>query len=162
MESFTFFTRITNVVLVAVISCIFLVVFLFSTEWFWPEMHGSSHIGNGLYLLERDGGPIIVKGTNIHGKTCYGGDYIIPTYDCSYDSTGKRNEYVLKEMHNDKWILVKDTILTLAGNKYYLIEKNFPSECSANIITKEFITSFPDSISFLEYVHSHNIDINWQ
>lgn len=29
MESFTFFTRITNVVLVAVISCICLVVFLF-------------------------------------------------------------------------------------------------------------------------------------
>lgn len=50
MESFTFFTRITNGVLVTFTLCICLVVFLFSAEWILPEMHGSSHIGNGLYL----------------------------------------------------------------------------------------------------------------
>ena len=33
-------------------------------------------------MMEWDGGGrVIVKGTNIRGKTCYGGSYLIPTYE---------------------------------------------------------------------------------
>lgn len=155
-----FSVKRTPLVAFIIILCIGMSLFL-SIEWLWPEFYGSRSLGNGLYLLEWDGGPIIVKGTNIRGKTCYGGDYIIPTYNCRYDSVGNINEYVIKEKHNDKFILVKDTILTPVGYKYYIIDKGFTNECSAETIKSKYIISFSDSIQFLNYVHSHNVGIEW-
>ena len=150
----------TPLVAFIIILCMSLSLFL-SIDWLWPEFMGSSNLGNGLYLLEWDGGPIVVKGTNIHGKICYGGEYIIPAYNCRYDSVGNINEYIIKEKHNDKFILVKDTVLTPAGYKYYLIEKNFPTGCSTEIIKNKYIVTFSDSIQFFNYVHSRNVDIEW-
>ena len=155
-----FSTKRALLVAFIIILCIGMSLFL-SIEWLWPEFYGSRSLGNGLYLLEWDGGPIIVKGTNIRGKTFYGGDYIIPTYNCRYDSVGNINEYVIKEKHNDKFILVKDTILTPAGCKYYIIDKVFTNECSAEKIKNKYIISFSDSIQFFNYVHSRNVDIRW-
>ena len=156
----SFFTKRAILVAFIIISCIGMSLFL-SIEWLWPEFYGSRSLGNGLYLLEWDGKPIIVKGTNIRGKTCYGGDYIIPTYNCRYDSVGNIIEYVIKEKHNDKFILVKDTILTPAGCKYYIIDKVFTNECSVETIKNKYIISFSDSIQFINYLHSRNIDIRW-
>ena len=155
-----FSVKRTPLVAFIIILCIGMSLFL-SIEWLWPEFYGSRSLGNGLYLLEWDGGPIIVKGTNIRGKTCYGGDYIIPTYNCRYDSVGNIIEYVIKEKHNDKFILVKDTILTPAGCKYYIIDKGFTNECSAETIKNKYIISFSDSIQFFNCLHSRNIDIRW-
>lgn len=166
MKNYDFFTcfptkTITVILTVIVSFCIGIIIFLFSVDLLWPEYKGSKNLGNGLYLLDWDGGSIIVKGENIHGKTCYGGEYIIPVYNCRYDSVGNVNEYVVKEKHNDKWILVKVTILTPAMEKYYLIDKSFNTKCSAETITKKFITSFSDSSQFFNYIHSHNIEIEW-
>lgn len=155
-----FSTKRALLVAFIIILCIGMSLFL-SIEWLWPEFYGSRSLGNGLYLLEWDGGPIIVKGTNIQGKTCYGGEYIIPAYNCRYDSVGNTNEYVIKEKHNDIFILVKDTILTPSGYKYYIIDKGFTNECSVETIKNKYIISFSDSIQFLNYVHSHNVYIEW-
>ena len=38
---------------------------------------------------------MIVLGSNMYGKTCYGGSQLIPTYENQYDSLGHFAEYVI-------------------------------------------------------------------
>ena len=92
-----------------IIGCLLTVYICFTaTEWFWPELNGSYSLGNGIYMLEWDGGgKIIVNGTSIEGNTCYGGESLIPTYENGYDSLGHFAEYVVDAKADDSWIIVK-------------------------------------------------------
>ncbi|MBR1654935.1 MAG: hypothetical protein IJ698_00745 [Prevotella sp.] len=85
-----------------------LMFFFYLTDWIWPEFNGSHSLGNNIYMVEWDGGGrMIVKGTNIKGNACYGGERLIPTYVNQYDSIGNVSEYVVDAKADDKWVIVK-------------------------------------------------------
>lgn len=95
------------------------ILFLWATEWLWPELHGSKKIGDGIYLFEFDGGPIIVKGNSISGNTCYGGEGIIP--NMQFDSLCER---VDKYEFDEKLIISPISLHTTCS----LTPKNQPME----------------------------------
>lgn len=104
-------------------------------------------------MIEWDGGPIIVQGTNIHGRTCYGGAYIIPYYNCN----SIRKEHVVYAKYNKSWILIKTAMYNPYKYKYYIINKRFKEHEKPEIILSKFTDSFNDSISLVRYMQIHHI-----
>lgn len=148
-----------------IIGCLFtaaicLFVFLFLTEWFWPEFNGSYSLGNNIYMLEWDGGGrIIVQGINIVGNTCYGGEPLIPFYENRYDSIGNYTEYVVDAKSDNNWIIVKTEEKSKRQRKYYIIDKSFdPKITNISTIKNKYMTEFYDSIRFYETCQSKGID----
>ncbi len=133
------------------------VIFFFSSEWLWPESYGSHHLGNGVYLLEWDGGDIIVQGSNIRGRTCYGGSYIIPNAE---NSNANRKEHVVKVKYDDSWILVKTVLCNPLEFKFYVIEKKFDKKDNEEVILNKYTKSFNDSIEFHRYIQRNNISVS--
>lgn len=129
-------------------------VFLYSTEWLWPEFNGSHYLGSNLYLIEWDGGPIIVRGSDIRGRTCYGGEHVVPCYENNI----KRKEHVVYAKHNDSWIIIKTVMRNPIGNKFYLIKKDFKVNETPKVIQSKYTKIFKDSISAAEYMLKHNIN----
>jgi hypothetical protein len=135
------------------------VIFLFSSEWLWPEFYGSRNLGNGIYLMEWDEGAIIVQGSNISGRTCYGGSFIIPITASPNDSNANRKEHVVKVKYDDSWILVKTVLCNPFEVKFYVIDKDFDKNDNETIILNKHIKSFKDSIDFYSYVQRNNISV---
>ena len=141
-----------------------LALFLFASEWLWPEFNGSYDLGNNIYMLEYDGGgKIIVNASTISGRTCYGGETLIPTYENQYDSTGNFAEYVVEAKSDDKWIIVKTNNRRNDQRKYYILDKqyNYRIMSSSDIIGKK-ITCFTDSAEFAKGCLCNGIKINWE
>ena len=147
--------------LVALIIC--LVTFLYAAEWIWPEFNGSYNLGNNIYMLEWDGGGrIIVSGTNISGKTCYGGENLIPTYENSVDSNGHFTEYVVDAKSDERWVIVKTDNYQSKQRKYYIINKDYdPNEMTAQDIIDTKIECFTDSSEFANKCLENEISITW-
>ena len=159
-------TRLGKILLVSlngvtlVIICSLL--FLYSSEWLWPEFNGSYNLGKGIYMIEWDGGKLIVKGSNIKGHTCYGGERIIPTYENQYDSIGKRVEYVVDAKFNDHWIIAKTNNEVTQRVKYYIINKDEGIEkVDADKILEKYTLSFTDSIEFDNACQKMGITLKW-
>lgn len=159
-------TRLGKILLVSlngvtlVIICSLL--FLYSSEWLWPEFNGSYNLGKGIYMIEWDRGKLIVKGSNIKGHTCYGGERIIPTYENQYDSIGKRVEYVVDAKFNDNWIIVKTNNEVTQRVKYYIINKDEGIEkVDAEKIQEKYTISFTDSIEFDNACKKKGITLKW-
>ena len=129
------------------------IIFFYSTDWLWPEFNGSHNLGNNIYMIEWDGGPIVVQGSNIRGRTCYGGSPVVP----SYESNINRREYVVYSKYNDSWILIKTVMHNPVEDKYYIINKTFEVDENPQVIQTKYTKSFSDSISFVGYLQSHNI-----
>lgn len=121
------------------------ILFLWATEWLWPELHGSKKLGDGIYLFEFDGGPIIVKGNSISGNTCYGGEGIIP--NMQFDSLCER---VDKYEFDEKWIIAK-TKNNHGEIKFYILNK---AEYK-----RKALETYTDSISFARSCRNHNITL---
>ena len=145
--------------LLAIVICFFL--FLFATEWVWPEFNGSYPLGGNIYMLERDGGGcVIVQGSNIRGNTCYGGSQLIPTYENQYDSLGNFAEYVVDAKADDNWIIAKTDNKLNHRSRYYIINKQHDIETlDAKEIIEKYITSFTDSCEFANKCFSNGIRI---
>lgn len=139
------------------------VIFLYSTEWLWPEFNGSYDLGKNIYMIEWDGGgKVIVRGTNIKGNTCYGGEPLIPTYNNEYDSTGNYSEFVLDAKSDNKWIIAKTDNKSNRQRKYYIIKKdNGIERLDAQKILKNNITSYTDSAEFSKACQHNGIRMNW-
>ena len=159
-------TRLGKILLVSlngvtlVIICSLL--FLYSSEWLWPEFNGSYNLGKGIYMIEWDGGKLIVKGSNIKGHTCYGGERIIPTYENQYDSIGKRVEYVVDAKFNDNWIIVKTNNEVTQRVKYYIINKEEGIEkVDEEKIQEKYTINFKDSIEFDNACKKKGITLKW-
>lgn len=159
-------TRLGKILLVSlngvtlVIICSLL--FLNSSEWLWPESNGSYNLGKGIYMIEWDGGKLIVKGSNIKGHTCYGGERIIPTYENQYDSIGKLVEYVVDAKSNDYWIIAKTNNKLTQRVKYYIINKGEGIEnVAADKIQEKYTLSFTDSIEFKDVCQKTGITLKW-
>lgn len=141
--------------------CFFL--FLFATEWIWPEFNGSYSLGNNVYMMEWDGGGrIIVQGSNIRGNTCYGGDRLIPTYENQYDSTGNYAEYVVDAKADNYWVIAKTMNRLNNERKYYILSKQYdPNETTLEYIINTKIESFIDSCDFANKCQNYGIHIKW-
>ena len=143
-----------------------IVCFLFfinTSEWLWPEFNGSYNLGNGIYMIEWDGGgKLIVKGSNIKGNTCYGGEYIIPTYENSYDNNGHFAEYVVDAKSNNNWIIAKTDNKQKQQAKYYIINKTEGIEqLNIDEIVEQYVLSFTDSVEFAHVCQRKGIPLKW-
>lgn len=141
---------------------VYLIVFLFATEWFWPEFWGSHDLGNSIYMLDWDGDTrVIVKGENLRGRTCYGGGPIIPKYELAYDSLGRFAEYVTDAQSDDDWIIVRCANKQSTQIKYYIIDKSFNTNISPEEIIDNYIYEFSDSLAFARACKDKGIKIEW-
>ena len=140
-----------------------LMFFFYLTDWIWPEFNGSHSLGNNIYMVEWDGGGrMIVKGTNIKGNACSGGERLIPTYVNQYDSIGNVSEYVVDAKADDKWVIVKTDNRSTHQKKYYIINKKHGIEkLIAKDIIEKYIVSFIDSTEFSSVCHKERIQIEW-
>lgn len=147
--------------ILTIVICFFL--FLFATELFWPEFNGSYSLGSNIYMLEWDGGGrVIVQGSNIRGNTCYGGSYLIPTYENQYDSIGNLAEYVIDAEADDYWIIAKTDNKLNHRRKYYIINKQHDIEnLDSKVIIDRYIESFIDSCEFANKCQTYGIKIKW-
>ena len=154
---------VTGVIFVFSSLVIVLFLFLFASEWLWPEINGSYDLGNNIYMMEWDGGGrIIVYGTNISGNTCYGGGYLIPTYENQYDSTGRYAEYVVDAKSDDNWVIVRSANWNVNERKYYIISKNFdPDTINKDKIINTKIEEFTDSSEFSKRCYDNGITMGW-
>ena len=153
------------IVLIGVtITIAFSILLLYSTEWLWPEFNGSYNLGDGIYMIEWDGGgKRIVKGSNIKGNTCYGGELLIPSYETAYDSIGNFAEYVVDAKFDNNWIIAKTNNNLSQQVYYYIIDKNKEIEkLDANKIVEKYTFSFTDSIDFANACQCKGISLKWQ
>ena len=112
-------------------------------------------------MMEWDGpGRIIVQGSNIHGRTCYGGSLIIPTYEEEYDSTGNLTEWVIDAAFDDKYIVAYSYNNILKGYKYYIINKSFDLDIPTERIVSEYRDVFLNEDSFNLYCKLKGIEHN--
>lgn len=146
--------------LLTIVICFFL--FLFATEWFWPEYNGSYSLGNNIYMIEWGGrGRVIVQGSNIRGNTCYGGSQLIPAYGNQYDSVGNYAEYVVDAKANNNWIIARTNNHMNNQRKYYILNKRYNPNQTIEDIIKTRIESFTDSSDFANKCHNYDIHIKW-
>lgn len=164
----TFMQKIIEIVIklfLLLISIVILILFfLYVTEWTNPEFHGSHDLGDEVYLIDTDQGSIIVHGIGFEGNTCYSGSEIIPSYKCQYDSTGRRNEYILKVDTINKWVIAMSHINNPVGTKYYILDKQKLKETNYNIDdSMVYLNIYYDRLSFLRACRDFNIDkpIEW-
>ena len=138
-------------------------LFVYSTEWLWPEFNGSYNLGNGIYMIEWDGGgKLIVKGSNIKGNTCYGGGRIIPSFENQYDSLGHYAEYVVDAKFDSNWIIAKTDNKLTQQVKYYIIYKNDGIEkLNEDEIVEKYVLSFTDSVEFANVCQRKDINLKW-
>lgn len=137
---------VSVVVLVVVVLLLIVSFFAFwwVTDWVCPQMNGSQPLGKNIHLVDRDGGEqIIVVGTDMRGRACYGGIYLIPA----------RNEDLIREKiinvtYTDNWIEVSTFREDENATCYYLIDKRDIPENNTNIdIVKEHFYCFDDSLN---------------
>ena len=138
------------------------VSFVYAATWLWPDFYGSYSLGNNIYMLEWDGGKMIVNGTTIKGNTCYSGQPLIPTDKNQYDSIGNFAEFVVDAKSDDNWIIAKTSNHINNQRKYYIINKKYnPNEMTVEDIISTQIECFRDSSVFAAKCISNGVDIKW-
>lgn len=148
---------------------IMLATLLYFSEWIFPEFNGSYNLGNGIYMMEWDGGgKIIVWGTTIRGNTCYGGSYLVPTFQEHYDSLGNIAEYVTDAKSDEKWIIAKTYNIPKQKSLFYIIDKDYKKltedimgDRETDIEIDIDIIHFSDSAEFAKACDSRNIGLKW-
>lgn len=142
---------------------IFFMLFLYATEWIWPEYNGSYNLGKNIYMMEWDGGgKVIVIGNNIKGRTCYSGESLIPTYENQYDSLGHLAEYVTDAKSDDNWIIVKTNNKKNNQRKFYIIDKRYKEDSiSVGQILSCQTEMYTDSTEFSKRCQNYGIMLKW-
>ena len=141
---------------------IFILLFGIASVWIWPEAWGFKDLGNGLALMDYDGGPIIVKGS-IHES---GGSDLIPSYEDHYNEQGI--ESVADYNVSDEWIIVKTQRNKGRGawavcteTKFYILDKRFDKDIPVDSISAHYVTCYPDSMSFVNACKEFGVDVSW-
>ncbi len=142
---------------------VIIMLFIYASDWIWPEFNGSYSLGNNIYMIEWDGGgKMIVNGTTIEGNTCYSGQPLIPTYENQYDSIGNFAEYVVDAKSDDNWIIAKTSNHINNQRKYYILNKKYnPNEMTVEDIINTKIVFFTDSSEFAKKCLSNRIELEW-
>ena len=141
-------------------SLLFSLLFLLflSSEWWCPEFWGSQNVGKNLYLLhwERDT-YLFVYSTDVHGRTCYHGAPIFP----SYENDENADTYVKKWAYTDKRIALIAYNFANSRNEYFIVKKNYKTDAEDTLVAKkirnEHITQITDSMQFIKECKHHGI-----
>lgn len=144
------------VVLVAVVLLMLVLFFVlwWVTDWVCPQMNGSQPLGKNIHLVDWDGGEqIIVVGTDMRGRACYGGIYLIPTRN-DEPKDGEDSlirEKIINVTPTNDWIEVTTFRAEENKNYYYLIDKRSIPKNNTNIdIVKEHFYCFDDSLKCVQ------------
>lgn len=124
-----------------------------------PKSLGSYDLGDGIYLMDFDYGKIIVHGTSVHFGICYGGEYLIPTYEMAFDSTGKRKTCVLDAVADNNWVIAKLYDKIEQKDRFAVLSKSllqFETES-----WHKYIEYFDQESEFQRYCDSLRIDIGF-
>ena len=155
----------TFLLILGIIISVFVIImlFIYASDWIWPEFNGSYSLGNNIYMIEWDGGgKMIVNGTTIEGNTCYSGQPLIPTYENQYDSIGNFAEYVVDAKSDDNWIIAKTSNHINNQRKYYILNKKYnPNKMTVEDIISTKIVFFTDSNEFAKKCLRNRIEIEW-
>ena len=103
------------------------------SSWHYPELWGSYDLGDGIYMMDYDKGNIIVYGTNIFGRTCNGGIYLIPSYEMMYNDVAQKREWMVNRAISDEnWVLAE--LFNLINDKrlFAVLSKKIDSESNHN------------------------------
>ena len=152
--------------------CTIILVFFIASPWICPSLWGSYSLGKNLYMVvdehsfqkgtERCQGYMILQGSQMEGRVCHGGSYIIPMgYENRYDSMGEIREHVLESRYNDDWIIVKTYIVKKDRYQYYFIKLDFDEKISADEIISKHVQMYSDSISFIDACKKHHVDLEF-
>jgi hypothetical protein len=141
---------------------IVLVVLVSISERIWPEAWGFKDLGNGLCLMDFDGGPIIVKGSIRE----MGGSHVIPLYEDWSNEHGI--ESVADYKVSDDWIIVKTRrkkmhMAPSESNeiKFYIVDKRFDKDIHVDSISANYVTCYTDSLSFVIACKERGVDVSW-
>ena len=139
------------------------ILFFHASEWIWPEFNGSYNLSNNIYMIEWDGGgKVIVRGTNIKGNTCYGGEQLIPTRENQYDSLGNFAEYVIDAQSDGNWIIARTDNKSTHQNKFYILNINNVNDSSyTEMKTRKKIECYIDSTEFSNECYNKGIHVRW-
>lgn len=115
------------------------ILFLHLSVYLFPELWGSYYLGSGLYMIEWDGGKIIVAEPVMDGNTCIGGISVIPENASDYNDEGMLSEQIIDVLPTDSLITVHTC---LSGHLYYeyVIDKRL-------IVPGDSVSSW-DSLAF--------------
>lgn len=146
-----------SVVVLVVVVLLLLVLFFvlwWISDWVCPQMNGSQPLGKNIHLVDWDGGEqIIVVGTDMRGKACYGGIYLIPTRN-DEPKDGEDSlirEKIINVTPTNDWIEVTTFRAEENKNYYYLIDKRSIPKNNTNIdIVKEHFYCFDDSLKCVQ------------
>ena len=143
----------------SVVLFILILSFGIASVWIWPEAWGYKDLGNGICLIDADGYPIIVKGSE------RGGSNIIPSFE-DY-STDQGVEYVDGLKYSDDWLIVKTlrkqprykVQTEPSPTKYYILDKRFEKGLHPDSILANYVTCYTDSISFADACKERGVDV---
>lgn len=146
-----------SVVVLVVVVLLLLVLFFvlwWISDWVCPQMNGSQPLGKNIHLVDWDGGEqIIVVGTDMRGRVCYGGIYLIPTRN-DEPKDGEDSlirEKIINVTPTNDWIEVTTFRAEENKNYYYLIDKRSIPKNNTNIdIVKEHFYCFDDSLKCVQ------------
>lgn len=141
---------------------IVLLVLVSISDWIWPEAWGFKDLGNGLCLMDFDGGPIIVKGSIRE----MGGSHVIPLYEDWSNEQGI--ESVSDYKVSDNWIIVKTRRKKMREApsksneiKFYIVDKRFDKDIHVDSISAHYVTCYADSMSFVNACRERGVDVSW-
>lgn len=146
-----------SVVVLVVVVLLLLVLFFvlwWISDWVCPQMNGSQPLGKNIHLVDWDGGEqIIVVGTDMRGRACYGGIYLIPTRN-DEPKDGEDSlirEKIINVTPTNDWIEATTFRAEENKNYYYLIDKRSIPKNNTNIdIVKEHFYCFDDSLKCVQ------------
>lgn len=106
-----------------VVLTIGIIIFLISSIWIFPEFWGSQSLGKDLYLVVLDGpGCVMVycPKESLTGKICGDGPVFVPT-----DNLKEARERIIKEAHDDNWIIAETIFEHSDKKQFYIVSKEF-------------------------------------
>lgn len=152
------------------IDLVMVLFLLFATsEWTMPTLCGSSNLGHNLYLIYGEhGNQIIVlcPEKNLHGRTCYSGAELIPTYEDSYlsrDTTSDKRQYVEETKCNKKHIIVKTNDVNTGEKTFFIVYKSFdvPEAITIDEIRDRYMFETTDSVEFVRQCEFTDVNLHF-
>lgn len=153
-----------------VFSILFLGSIVMAILWSNNRVSGDYPLGNNFSLLDGDRKEdrAIVYCTNIEGGICYGGTYIIPTYERHMNKEGRYAEYVEDAESNDAWIIAKTYQIFEKRFYYWVIDKSVSLEnidcntTNCDSIIQEHVMGPYNLAEFNDIRIQHEIDIDFE
>lgn len=150
-----------------------IIIFVISSIWIFPSLWGSQSLGKDLYLVAWDGGGCVMMYSSresLFGNVCENGTIFIPA------EYNPERERIIKEAHDDNWIVAETRFEHSGIKKYYIVSKDFnPNDfryfendsLSLKRARKKYcnfennnVKTFNDSLDFVRHCKINGIKLN--